>query len=391
MCGQFLSGESAPDGTLQRMGGRLQIGLLENLAIGLSAVHYSQSLAPAGGTALRKQGLGDSRLYMKWRIAGAEQSPTRLLLRPAMRIPTGYDRNDDGLMPFTSRTVDFELLAIGGLELPPADLFLNAGIALPGGRHDNELLGGIGIRSHQGLPLGLYLSGEYALRYDLPAQTWNHEIYGALARPLVAGFSLELGLRKPLLEGESRNSEIGVRLGFGGYPWHAAHRAAQPDGPPPRIFFAAIESDVDDAYGLALRVRRHLRPALMAARRLRLVETRRESEYTAALRILTLAEGTGRSLSIPRLLATPQATLEITAALELRDSHHATPLDQRIIQFRVHRGTGIVLLPPAGNEDTWVPPPGLRSALRDQGARRLAEEARAAILQALAAVTGGQR
>jgi len=31
-------------------------------------------------------------------------------LRPGLRVPTGYDKEGDGLMPFTTGTIDFDLL-----------------------------------------------------------------------------------------------------------------------------------------------------------------------------------------------------------------------------------------------------------------------------------------
>ena len=390
MRGHWSTGESTRWGTLSSVGARIEAGLHPRLSAGMSLVHQTETLERASGPTLRKQGLGDTRLFCKWRVRENASGSAALFLRPALRIPTGYDRDEEDLAPFTTRAVDFEALAIASIGAGLADVSLNAGIALPGGRRDNEALAGFGLRGGPPLPYGLGVSGEYFARYDIATEDVAHEVFIALACPLPRGLTIEAGVRKRLLEDEESGAEFGLRLSHG-IPVRAprtAHRPETPRRPYPRLRLMPLTSAVPDPYGIAGLTEAYLAPDLVPLSGDACGEPGRV-DVTASLEIISLVEGTGRSVSIPKLLVTPRATLELAARLDLCDARDGREVGGRLIRFRLSRGTGFDLVPPVGDEDMWVPPVEARRALREAASRRLAREAEKAIFDWLDRMPGG--
>jgi hypothetical protein len=381
------TGSSDRWGTMQTTAVRAEYGLLENLSAGLTATFHSEANTPSGGTELTKSGPGDARLFVRWRYPQTWSAPLTIGLRPALRIPTGYDRDAENLAPFTTRTLDLELLGLVTLETTHADLYVNPGLYLPGEDHNSELLAGLGVRFHRGLPFSLQLAGEFFNRYDLPERSFTHEIFAGLSAPLPWGILAEVAVHKQLLDHEGSLPEVTLRLGSG--LW-------RPETPPEpesqtgsyRFALAGVSSVPLDPRGLAPATHQELVPLLLHERGLELTMAPGVDDPRLWVEILDIREGTSRSLSVPKLLATPRATLDIDARLLVTDTAGRVVFAERQVHVRITRGTGIVLVPNEGDEDTWVPTGEIREQLRLAGARTLAANVRDEIVRLVPTLRG---
>jgi len=385
-CG-LASSDSRSRGTWRTTSLRGEYGLWDNLALGFSTAFYNQTKSYDGAPSLAKQGIGDSRITLRWRLPRDPRQPLQFGLRPALRIPTGYDQDADSLAPFTSGTLDFELLATLTLHSRHADLYLTPGVALPGEEKHSELLGGCGVRVRPGLPLGLQLAAEFFTRYDLPLRTYRHEAYAGLAAPLAFDCALEVGLHQELLDGGDREPALGVRLGYGVLPREADRRAA-PRLAPTRLGCAPFTSRVPDPHGFAAEARRQLLGLMIAATAVDLQPEACSAGPCVELEVISLTAGRARGLSIPKLLATPQATLEAHARVAVCDAGAGVCLGERHLHVLVRRGLGAHILPTEGDEDTRVPTAQIRSRLRRTAAERLAADAWDAVAEILTEARG---
>ena len=102
--------------------------------------------------------------------------------------------------------------------------------------------------------------------------------------------------------------------------------------------------------------------------------------------MVSIKEATGRGLSIPKILATPQATLEIAARVALTDQRGNTLTREEALNLVLKWGTGVQLLPPDGDEDRWVPTAQMRAALRSRGLVQLARQAAKEVVRMVADV-----
>ena len=354
----------------------LLYGLHPRATFGITASHFMQDFGLSeDGIPIKKQGPGDSRVFLKWCLPRSEESRLALGLRPSLRIPTGYDLEAPLLKPFTTRSLDVELLGIIAYETPNVGVYLNPGISLPGQKWHNELLGGAGLDVRGGIPFGFTLRGEYATRYDLPSEIFRHEIFAAVGHGLPFGLAAEVGMRKRLLQGEDPGAEMTFRFSRGtSFSLPAAILRPPVTRTPTIISVAAVSTLTPDPHGLAPRLREAVirelsrQPGFTAT-------TEDQADYFAKLKIISISEGNGRSVSIPKVFATPRIELEILASMTLLDSE-GTPIVEGIpLNLTVRRGTGIELFPARRNEDTWVPTAQMRVALRDRGVSGLADRA----------------
>jgi hypothetical protein len=386
---QATEQESPSLGRLRGLHVGLAYGLSSQLSVAVTAAHFDQDRGISdSGLPVRKRGPGDTRFSLKARSAPDALGPLALGLQASLRVPTGYDLEGDELLSFTSRSLDVELLGIVAYQTPRLGLYFNPGISLPGRRWPNELLGGIGLEILGGLPLGLEARGEYVTRYDLPDDDLHHAVFAAIAHPLPLGLALEVGVRKPLLSGETGGEELSLRLGLG------QPRAIEPRGaaspcfaPPVRVDVAPARSLALDPHGLGEALRQALIRALARRSGLAAGPIPRGG-YLARLDLVSLDEGTGRGLSIPHVLASPQITLAIDARLTLISPQGALLLEEQPLTLRLERGTGLQLFPSSGDEDTWVPTTPARAALRDEAIVRLARQAADRLTAALRACEG---
>jgi len=371
----FVSTRSDSSEAYRALNVNLLYGLSERTSFGVSASHFQQDLGwGPTGVPINKRGPGDTRVFFKWAAPSRLGSPLAWGVRPSLRIPTGYDLEGDGLIPFSTRTVDFECLFLLAYETAEVGVYLNPGFSLPGGKWHNEALGGVGIDVRGGLPFQFTLSGEYFMRYDIPEERFQHEIFAGVGHGLPFGLAVEMGFRKRLLQGEDPGPESTLRLCRGRSTGLPPAMIPRPRTRPTRVLVAPITSQVTDPHSMSSTLRHAIvrelsrQPGISAT-------TEGRGEYTARLEIISMEEATGRRLSIPRVLATPTATLEITARVSLTHQDGSRVLEEHPLNLQIGRGTGMKLFPSAADEDTWVPKAQTRTALRADGLERLAQKA----------------
>ncbi len=358
----------------------MQYGLHRRATLGIAGTHlkHDRGLGPTGAP-VNKQGAGDTHLYLKWVVPTPRHPSLSLGLRPGFRVPTGYDREGDALLPFTTGTLDFELLGLLAYDTPMLGLYVNPGISLPGGKWHNELLAGMGVDLRGGLPFGFRAKGEYLTRYDIAADRFHHEGFGALEHDLPFGLAVDIGYRKRLVHGEDPGAELTLRLthGRGGRmpvrPMARPLRTSATRIVVPEVAWAEGE-DSADPHGIGPQLRGALLRELTRRDGFSASPQERRPDYTAHLEIIAVSEGNDRSLSIPRILATPQAVMEIAARISVYDARGHAVLDRVPMHLDAKRGMGVQLLPARGDEDTWVPSAQTRSALRAKLVERLARE-----------------
>jgi hypothetical protein len=374
----------------------LQYGLSRRASLGVTGLFLKDDMGEGPtGLPVNKQGAGDTRVFLKW-VAPVGRNPNLALgLRPGLRVPTGYDREGDGLVAFTTGTIDFDLLGLLAYETPMLGVYLNPGISLPGGKWHNEILGGLGIDLRGGLPLGLLAKAEYFSRYDMVDDRFRHEAFGALERELFMGLALEVGYRKQLVHGEDPGAEFTLGITRGRLTGLAPATLHAPVVPvSAHIEVSEVGFARPDPDGMSTALRERLVRELSGREGLSASLEDRKADYTAHLEILSVAEGNGRSISIPRVLATPQIVYEVAAQVTVYDMAGKTVMDRQPLGLRLTRGTGLRLFPPTGDEDRWVPTAQTRIALRsaavDELARRAADELSTAVRRDQAAKAAAQ-
>jgi len=355
----------------------LQYGLSRRTSLGVTALHLNHDMGSGPtGLPVNKQGAGDTRIFLKW-VAPVGGSPNLALgLRPSLRVPTGYDREGDGLLAFTTGTIDFELAGLLAYETPLLGIYLNPGVSLPGGKWHNEVLGGLGIDLRGGLPLALMAKAEYSTRYDIVDDRFRHEAFGALGHEIFLGLALEIGYRKQLVHGEDPGAEftLGITRGrLTGIPPTTLRRPVAPISA--RIAVSPVDVARVDPDGIGSLLRESLVRELARRDGVSASLEDRKADYTAYLEVLSVAEGSGRGISIPRVLATPRIVYEVAALVTVFDLAGKKVMDRRPVGLRVTRGTGVRIFPPTGDEDRWVPAAQTRSALRTEAVDKLARQA----------------
>jgi hypothetical protein len=363
----------------------LQYGLSRRASLGVTALYLKDDMGEGPtGLPVNKQGAGDTRVFLKW-VAPMSHNPSLALgLRPALRVPTGYDKEGDGLMPFTTGTIDFELLGLLAYETPNLGVYLNPGISLPGGKWHNEILGGLGIDLRHGLPLGLLAKAEYFTRYDIVDDRFRHEAFGAIERELFLGFALEVGYHKQLVHGEDPGAEFTLGIGRGrltGIPPSTLRAPVVPISA--RIEVSEVSVAESDPHNISPALRESLVRELSRRDGMSASPEDRKADYTAYLEVLSVTEGSGRGISIPKVLASPQIVYEVAAQVTVYDMAGKTVMDRQPVGLRLARGVGMRLFPPTGDEDSWVPTAQIRTALRCEALDQLARQAADELAQAV--------
>jgi hypothetical protein len=349
-------------------------GLHSRASVGVTATHYMQDLGYSStGMPINKQGAGDTRIFLKWAAAKNNDSPFMMGFCPSMRIPTGYDLEGDGLKTFTSRTNDFEFLGLLAYETPNVGVYLNPGISLPGGEWNNELLGGFGLDIRGGLPFRMAAKAEYTTRYDIVEDDFNHVIFASVRRPVMFGVSLEAGIKRTLLMGIEPSTELSFGLSSGAGRYEMPSIQLAPRESYNRILIAPVTSHIPDPHGHGQALKDALISELTSIRGISPV-IKGGADYIARIEILNIKEGTGRSLSIPKLLATPQAVVEINAYVSIADGNGHLLMKEMPVSIVSKRGMGLQILPSKSNDDTWVPTRQTRTALLATGMQKMAHK-----------------
>jgi hypothetical protein len=356
-------------------------GLSPRLAIGVALPYHEQRIGD-----LTKRGPGDASFQLRWLGWQSEDHPLFGTLRVSLSLPTGYDQELPPLDSFTSRTHD--VLAEGILQWhgENLDLLVAPGFWMPGGEKSAAVTGGLALDWHRGLPLGFRLRGEYFSRYDLVDRTYASEVFGGLRHPLPWGFGLEVGAHRELLSGASAQTTWMARLSLGS-PQEVERPprwVAHPTAVTLWIEDPGCLPGTADPDGFRFLLKGELLNRVASIPGVLLASSPQE-EVTLSVEteIVHCREGNARGFSIPHILATPQATLEITLRLRIRGGRDGAVLDETLLHRRLRRGTGMEVLPVGSDEDRWVPPPEVRRALREEAARRLARDAEARIRDVL--------
>ncbi|MBD3333968.1 MAG: hypothetical protein GF355_00455 [Candidatus Eisenbacteria bacterium] len=363
-------------------------GVSRWLTAGIAVPYHEQTVGD-----LHKTGPGDATVQL--RAHGWLSQPHRLRagVRLTASLPTGYDEENPQLDPFTSRTHDYLLEGLLQWKGDNLHLMLSPGAWLPGKDKSAAVTAALGFDWHRGFPLGIGLRGEYVSRYDLVADEYFSAVFGGVRRSLFWGFGLEFGAHRDVLAGGEAPTTWSVRLSKGRQTLAPAYA---PRTGPERLFTVVVEPPgaepgARDPNGFLGELQTQLYERLARAQGV-MVQSGGEPRTAVGAEpvirlhtdLLRLIEGNDRGLSIPHILATPRATVDVTLRITLRDGVYGATIHETVIHKSLHRGTGMEFLPVKADADTWVPPPAVRRALRQEAAKRLArcvEEELAAVLE----------
>jgi len=222
---------------------RFLYGVTPHVTAGVSGTHLEQELEERF-----KRGLGDTNLQLKLHFQPWREHPIRVGLRQTLSLPTGYERESDGLAPFTSRHNDYAAQLLFQYVTPGFAGYLNPGVLLPGGDADSRWTGGVGLAF--ALPFGLDARGEYFTRYNMVTRDFESETYIGARKNLWWGLALQGGMKRRLLQDGKIDPEIqlGLCLGRdrGGIAKQYAFRQRTDTG----LIVHPVEMRIPDPHGL---------------------------------------------------------------------------------------------------------------------------------------------
>ncbi|MBU1699234.1 MAG: hypothetical protein KJ970_03915 [Candidatus Eisenbacteria bacterium] len=367
-------------------------GVTHWLAVGASFPFHEQLLGE-----LHKQGPGDTSIQARLHTWLSEDSEIRGSLRFALSLPTGFDEEKPPLAEFTSRTHD--LLAEGSLQWKSSlvSVMLSPGLWMPGGDKSMALTGGAGVDWYDGLPFGFALRGEYFSQYNLTDKDFQSEVFGGIRHSLFWGFGLEFGVNRELLSGIEAPTTMSFRFSKGR---QTLVRGFVPYRPADRFMTVILESPAQegtgkDPNGFLDMVKDRLLAQLSQTPEFRVRSAADaaalgsgEPVVTVSTNLVGISEGNDRGLSIPHILSSPRATINVTMRLIVKDGIYGSTLHETLLHSKIRRGMGMELLPIGSDEDRMVPPPEVRRALMEEAARRIAIDVETELLGVLAVVEG---
>lgn len=376
---------TAANGTLLLNRAQVQYGLSRWVALGFSIPYLAQQ-----DGLLEKSGLGDTNLSLKLHGRPYEDLPIRVGLRQSISLPTGFEQESDGLLPFTSRQYDysaqgiFQYDALSGARRLSA--YLNPGILLPGGDVDSYATAGFGLSLQKILPFGLGAHGEYYTRWSLVTKEFDAEAFVSVNRELFWGLGVDIGAKRKLLQEEVVDPELHLGLTFdwprsGGDVLEVrttrVSRAA--------LLVLPLELKTADPHGCAqviaeeFRARAHSAggPLTVFVRTLpgeHLEALGTVRHYELAVRILAIEEGAVEGHSIPLLLRAARGHTRITAQMELISPDGYSVVHREVLTGHASRGLGFDLAPASTSVEAKITPDEVKGALRLSAARDLAEQ-----------------
>ncbi len=355
---------------------RVEYGLSDWLSAGVSGVHLEQIYHQ-----FTKRGPGDTDLSLKAYVQPWPDLPLRAGLRQTLSLPTGYEKERDGLAPFTSRQYDYSgqaLLQCGGQKF---SVILEPGVLLPGGGSDRYFTSGLGVTLSA--PWGINLESEYYTRWSLDQNRNDSEIYGAARRNLLFGLAAELGITQRLLQEEQVRPEF--HLGF------SLGRERAPEEPyvvqtagrgSVGLLIHPIETSVLDPHGVARVLTEDFRTdhhaidqgvlvyaRVAAGETIPLLDTR---HYEMNIRILEIREGEVGGPEILEILQAPRSRTTITAVAELIAPDGYSVLRRAQYEGRASRTLSFVLAPESGSVASTQTPSEVLDALRSEAVKDLA-------------------
>jgi len=383
--GRRLLEELPGAGRMLRYNVQFDYGLSSYLSVGLAAAHFEQRTG-----LLHKSGLGDTHLSLKASFQPYPDRPLRLGLRQVLVLPTGFEEERAGLMPFTTGEYQYAAQAlfqydarVGARRL---SAYVDPGVLLPGGDLDAYVTAGLGLEAVGFLPFGISAFGEYAARWSLVSQDPDAEVNAGVGIPLALGVGVEIGARRRLLPDHAVDLETHLGVSFG-WPRGAGDLLEVESSPRAMtaLLVLPIEAMMPDPHGVAgqlasvIRTRTpHSEGALSVFVRTIPGEHRdalaQVRHYELAIRILAIDDGEVGGFSVPLLLRAPRATTTITAQMELVAPDGYSIVARSVFEGSASRGLGAEIAPSSTSVLTKVTPDEVKSALRDEAARRVAEQ-----------------
>jgi hypothetical protein len=222
---------------------RVLYGVTPGVTVGVSALHLQQQLGH-----FHKRGLGDTNLSLKIHYAPWPDQPIRIGLRQTLSLPTGFEKEMDGLAPFTSRQNDYSAQFLAQYVTPEFAAYVNPGALLPGGKADSYLTGGLGLAFR--LPLGLDFRGEYFTRWDMVTRKFESETYLGMRRDLVLGLGVQVGMKRRLLQEEGVDPEFQFGLTLGRDRAQTGQLYAFRERADTGLLVHSVQTSIPDPYGL---------------------------------------------------------------------------------------------------------------------------------------------
>lgn len=359
----------------------LQYGLTPWLGLGAS----SRFLDQRNGD-LFKRGMGDSNVYLKafWR---RETSPLGFGLRQSLTLPTGYELERAGLVPFTTTHNDYAAQAIISYRTRRLGIHVNPGVIVTGSDDPTYLTGGAALELDRLLPLGLDVAAEYFTRWNMVEEEFETDVFLQFDRALFWGLAADVGVRRRLLESSTTQAEwrFGLSLGAVHDREADARFLPPPKFAPVRLHVEPIVSEIPDPGGLALDLAAEFRalgqlqvhgvPILfrMGDENLAANEAPIEA-YRLQLRILDLEDGHVGGFRVPMIVEAPRAEADIHVLARLLD-RDGLPLGREVVfTAKASQGLGTTLAPLTTSYERLVVPDEVRARLRREVLERVARD-----------------
>ncbi len=371
------------------------------VTFGISGLHLDQSMGD-----LHKRGLGDTNLSLKLHLAPWPDQPIRIGLRQTLSLPTGYEKEFDGLAPFTSRENDYTAQVLAQYVSPEFAAYVNPGVLLPGGDADSYLTGGLGL-AYQ-LPLRLDFRGEYYTRWDMVTRKFESETYLGLHRPLILGLGVQAGMKRRLLQQEEVDPEFRFGLTFGRDRAQVGQLYAFRERADTGLLVHSVETAIPDPYGLGREFSESFRAEPVGGRTQPAVyvasvrETPpatggvvlpRASEwvttfstprnYELNVKILEMRDAEVGGLDLSPLARVSRARTTVVGQCELIAPDGYSVLTRRLYTGTAAKLLGVQLAPESGSLAATQAPDEVRGRLRRQAVRDLMRQVRDDAIQTI--------
>lgn len=357
-------------------------GLGRFVTLGVSTPH----LAQVDG-ALEKSGLGDTNLSLKLHWRPYEDLPIRVGLRQSVSLPTGYEQERAGLLPFTSRQYDYSAQGLFQYDAQRGrrrlSVMLNPGVILPGGDLDSYATAGVGIEVAHVLPLGFGAAGEYYTRWSLVSHQFDAEAFVGFDHALFSGFGLDVGMKRKLLQSAATQAEMHLGLSF---TWPQGQTDVLEVETPTReraaLLVRPIDCRVPDPHGVSaaisqeIRTRAHttggpLTVFVASTPNDDLVGLSGIRHYELLIHLLAIEDSAVEGHSVPLLLRTARGQARITVAIELISPDGATVVKRASYTGEASRLLDVDLAPPSSSTAGTITPDEVKATLRSQAVRDL--------------------
>jgi hypothetical protein len=380
---------------------RLLYGATPNVTVGVSALHLQQQLGD-----FQKRGLGDTNLSLKIHYAPWPDQPIRIGLRQTLSLPTGYEKEMDGLAPFTSRQNDYSAQLLTQYVTPRFAAYANPGVVLPGGKADSYLTGGLGLAFR--LPLEFDFRGEYYTRWDMVTRRFESETYLGVRRNLILGLGVQAGMKRRLLQQESVDPEFQLGLTLGRDRTQAGQLYAFRERVDTGLLVHPVQTAMPDPWGLGREFAESFRAELPGGRTEPAVYVTsigenvpaaggvvvpRASEWIATLstprnyelnvKILDMRDAEIGGLDLSPVMRVSRARTTVVGQCELIAPDGYSVLARKLYQGNAVKFLGVRLAPESGSVAATQAPDEVRSRLRRDAVRDLMRQVRDDTIQTI--------